>query len=87
MAVDYLFLSALQLLHLLFNALALWMFGSQIGERLGIEEFLEFYFFCTVAAAFTTVAVSYMHMPGTLSVDSRQLGRRAGFTACWWRSA
>jgi membrane associated rhomboid family serine protease len=52
------------LLHLLFNALALWMFGAQLESDWGSRRFLEFYFFCTVAAAITTVAVSYMHLPG-----------------------
>jgi membrane associated rhomboid family serine protease len=53
-----------QLLHLLFNALALWMFGSQLESDWGSRRFNEFYFFCTVAAALTTVAVSYTHLPG-----------------------
>lgn len=52
------------LLHFLFNALGLWMFGSQLESDWGSERFLEFYFFCTVAAAVTTVAVSYTHLLG-----------------------
>jgi membrane associated rhomboid family serine protease len=52
------------LLHLLFNALALWMFGAQLETDWGSKRFIEFYFFCTVMAALTTVAVSYMHLPG-----------------------
>ena len=59
-----------QLLHLLFNALSLWMFGSQIESDWGTKRFLEFYFFCTVAAALTTVAVSYMHLPGVSPVTT-----------------
>jgi membrane associated rhomboid family serine protease len=59
-----------QLLHLLFNALSLWMFGSQIESDWGTRRFLEFYFFCTVAAAVTTVAVSYMHLPGVSPVTT-----------------
>src|SRR3984957_11952298 len=39
----------LELLHLLFNALALWMFGSQLESDWGSKRFLEFYFFCTDA--------------------------------------
>jgi membrane associated rhomboid family serine protease len=53
-----------ELLHLLFNALALWMFGSQLESDWGAKRFNEFYFFCTIAAALTTVAVSYIHLPG-----------------------
>lgn len=52
------------LLHFLFNALGLWMFGSQLESDWGTERFLEFYFFCTVAAALTTVAVSYTRLLG-----------------------
>lgn len=52
------------LLHFLFNALGLWMFGSQLESDWGTQRFLEFYFFCTVAAAVTTVAVSYTHLLG-----------------------
>jgi membrane associated rhomboid family serine protease len=55
-----------ELMHLLFNALALWMFGSYLEGDWGTKKFLEFYFFCTVAAGLTTVAVAYMHIPGLL---------------------
>ena len=66
-----------QLLHFLFNALALWMFGSQIESDWGSKRFLEFYFFCTVAAALTSVAVSYMHFPG-LSPMTTTIGASGG---------
>jgi membrane associated rhomboid family serine protease len=66
-----------QLLHFLFNALALWMFGSQIESDWGSKRFLEFYFFCTVAAALTSVAVSYMHLPG-LSPTTTTIGASGG---------
>jgi membrane associated rhomboid family serine protease len=52
------------LFHLLFNMLALWMFGSQFESDWGRKQFLEFYFFCVVGAALTTVAVSYSHLGG-----------------------
>ena len=66
-----------QLLHFLFNALALWMFGSQIESDWGSKRFLEFYFFCTVAAGLTSVAVSYMHVPG-LSPGTPTIGASGG---------
>ena len=66
-----------QLLHFLFNALALWMFGSQLESDWGSKRFLEFYFFCTVAAALTTVAVSYMHVPN-LSPETATIGASGG---------
>ncbi len=63
-----------EVMHLLFNALALWMFGSQLESDWGSKRFLEFYFFCTVAAALTTVAVSYTHVlgvsPGTPTIGA-----------------
>src|SRR5258708_12978495 len=60
-----------QLLHLLFNALSLWMFGSHLESDWGSKRFLEFYFFCTVAAALTTVAMSYTHILGLSPVTTR----------------
>ncbi|MFZ0760204.1 MAG: rhomboid family intramembrane serine protease [Candidatus Sulfotelmatobacter sp.] len=65
------------LLHLLFNALALWMFGSQLESDWGSKRFNEFYFFCTVAAALTTVAVSYTRVLG-LSPATPTIGASGG---------
>jgi len=50
--------------HLLFNMLALWMFGAQFESDWGTKRFLEFYFFCVVGAALTTVAVAYTGLGG-----------------------
>lgn len=61
--ISYSFLH-FEILHLLFNALALWMFGSQLESDWGSKHFLEFYFFCTITAALTTVAVSYTQVLG-----------------------
>jgi len=47
------------LFHLLFNMLALWMFGSQFEMDWGPRRFLEFYFFCVVGAALSTMVVGY----------------------------
>ncbi len=74
--ITYSFLH-LELLHLLFNALALWMFGSQLETDWGSKRFLEFYFFCTVAAALTTVVVSYTHILG-LSPETPTIGASGG---------
>jgi len=74
--ITYSFLH-LELLHLLFNALSLWMFGSQLESDWGSKRFLEFYFFCTVAAALTTVAVSYTHILG-LSPGTPTIGASGG---------
>jgi membrane associated rhomboid family serine protease len=59
-------------LHLLFNMLGLWMFGSQFEMDFGERRFYEFYFWCVVGAALTTIAVgaigqvAYEHVPFAL---------------------
>ncbi len=50
-------------MHLLFNMLALWMFGATLEQDWRAKHFLEFYFFCAIGAALTTVGVSYSGMP------------------------
>ena len=37
-------------LHLLFNMLALWMFGVQLEQDWGTRRFLKYYFYCGMAA-------------------------------------
>jgi membrane associated rhomboid family serine protease len=56
--VTYSFLHA-NLFHLLFNMLTLWMFGSQFEMDWGRRQFLEFYLFCVIGAALTSVIVGY----------------------------
>jgi len=50
------------LMHILFNLLALWMFGAQLEMDWGYSLFVQFYFFCLVGAALTTIAVSFTHI-------------------------
>ena len=57
--VTYSFLHA-GLFHVLFNMLTLWMFGSQIERDWGYRQFLEFYFYCAIAAALVTVSIAYL---------------------------
>jgi len=52
------------ILHLLFNMLGLWMFGSQFEQDWRTKKFLEFYFFCVIGAGLTTIAVSYTGIGG-----------------------
>ncbi len=65
------------ILHLLFNMLGLWMFGAQLELDWGRKKFLEFYFFCVVAAALTTVAVSYTGLGGITPV-TKTVGASGG---------
>ena len=61
--VTYSFVHA-GVLHILFNMLGLWMFGAQLESDWGPKRFLEFYFFCVVGAALTTIAISYTGVGG-----------------------
>jgi len=57
--VTYSFLHA-GLFHLLFNMLSVWMFGGMIESTWGTRRFVEFYLYCVLAAAATTIAVAYI---------------------------
>lgn len=61
--VTYAFLHA-GLLHLLFNMLALWMFGAQLEQDWGYKIFMQFYFFCAVGGALTTIVVAFTGVLG-----------------------
>jgi len=50
--------------HLAGNMFGLWMFGSQFELEWGRRKFLEFYFFCVIGGALTTIAVSYTGLGG-----------------------
>jgi membrane associated rhomboid family serine protease len=57
--VSYMFLHG-GLFHLLFNMLALWMFGVDLERRLGTRFFIRFYFVAGIGAAATTLLVSLL---------------------------
>src|SRR5271166_4028694 len=61
--MTYAFLHA-GLMHILFNMLALWMFGAQLEMDWGYNLFMQFYFFCAIGAALVTVAVSFTRLLG-----------------------
>jgi membrane associated rhomboid family serine protease len=46
--------------HILFNMLALWMFGSEIELTWGTRRFLKYYFICGVGAAFCVVLIALL---------------------------
>ena len=60
--VTYLFLHA-GLWHLLFNMLALWMFGVELERSWGSRFFLKYYFVCGVGAAVTMLLLSLLPVP------------------------
>ena len=74
--VTYSFLHA-GVLHILFNMLGLWMFGSQLESDWGQKKFIEFYFFCVIGAALTTVAISYSGVGG-VSPQTPTVGASGG---------
>lgn len=57
--VTYMFLHA-GFGHILWNMLALWMFGAEIERLWGTAKFLRFYFACGIFAALTVVACAYV---------------------------
>jgi membrane associated rhomboid family serine protease len=59
--VTYLFVhSPTSLGHILFNMLAVWMFGVELERRWGTPFFAKFYAVCGVGAALCTVVVSML---------------------------
>jgi len=56
--VSYAFLHA-SIMHVLWNMLGIWMFGSTLEMDWGRKKFTEYYFWCVVGAAITTIAVGY----------------------------
>jgi len=61
--VTYMFLHA-GIFHILFNMLALWMFGGPVENVLGERRFVIFYFACVLGAACAQLAVMYLFQPG-----------------------
>jgi membrane associated rhomboid family serine protease len=49
--------------HLIWNMLALWMFGADIETAWGTRRFLKFYFFCGIGAGLCVVVLNYALLP------------------------
>jgi membrane associated rhomboid family serine protease len=59
--VTYLFVhSSTQFSHILFNMLAVWMFGVDLERRWGTREFVKYYFITGVGAGVSTILVSLL---------------------------
>jgi membrane associated rhomboid family serine protease len=57
--------------HILFNMLALWMFGKDIESAWGTERFLKFYFLCGVVAGICVVVLNYAFgSPGSTTIGA-----------------
>ena len=57
--VTYMFVHG-GLTHLLFNMLALWMFGTELERRWGTRYFLKFYFWTGIGSGLITLGVSWL---------------------------
>ena len=82
----YMFIHA-GLFHILFNMLALWMFGTELERIWGTRFFLKFYFVTGVGAAVLTsvLAAAFGPLAGALCLrHRRRVGCRS--TACCWRT-
>src|SRR5436309_11845598 len=62
--VTYMFIHA-GLFHIVFNMLALWMFGSELERIWGTRFFLKFYFVTGVGAALLTILASLLPFGAT----------------------
>jgi rhomboid family protein len=61
--------------HILFNMLALWMFGTELERMWGTPAFVRYYFTTGVAAAITTILVSLLPFSTTGRLyDSTTIG-------------
>src|SRR5450432_1652404 len=46
--------------HIIWNMLALWMFGADLERTWGTRRFLKFYFFCGIGAGICVVLCNYV---------------------------
>ncbi len=59
--------------HILWNMLALWMFGADLERDWGTRRFLNFYFFCGIGAGICVVLANYL-IPRYGNPDSLTIG-------------
>jgi membrane associated rhomboid family serine protease len=57
--VTYMFLHA-GISHVLWNMLALWLFGIELERTWGTARFVRFYFLCGICAGLTVIAAAYL---------------------------
>jgi membrane associated rhomboid family serine protease len=60
--LTYMFLHS-GIFHILFNMLALWMFGVELERMWGTRFFAKYYFVCGVGAALTTMILAFSPLP------------------------
>jgi membrane associated rhomboid family serine protease len=67
--VTYMFMHG-GLFHILFNMLALWMFGVELERMWGSRYFLKYYFVCGIGGALTMLALGLLPVPAFSSLYS-----------------
>src|SRR5258708_34888233 len=70
------------ILHLLFNMLALWMFGMPIEQAWGMRRFLKFYVLCGLAAGFCVIVANMLvrdWLTATLGASGAVFGLMVAF--------
>lgn len=84
--VTYMFLHA-DIFHILFNMLALWMFGVELERMWGTRFFVKYYAVTGIGAALVTIAVSLLpfgfadHMYGAVTIGAS--GAVYGLLIAW----
>jgi membrane associated rhomboid family serine protease len=81
----YLFLHG-GVMHLLWNMLALWMFGTELERLWGTNRFLRFYFICGVGAGLCVVIANYLFgnpSQGTIGASGAIYGLLAANAVLW----
>jgi membrane associated rhomboid family serine protease len=76
--VTYVFLHG-SLMHILFNMLALWMFGSELESTWGTRQFTKFFFICGVGAGLLSVLLSPNSTTVTIGASGAIYGILAAF--------
>jgi len=46
--------------HIIWNMLALWMFGADLEQTWGTRRFMQFYFFCGIGAGLCVIVLNYL---------------------------
>jgi membrane associated rhomboid family serine protease len=76
--VTYMFLHG-GFLHILFNMLSLWMFGSELENVWGARQFTKFFFICGIGAGLLTVLFSPGSAIPTIGASGAVYGILAAF--------
>jgi len=78
--VTYIFLHDTgQFFHILFNMLALWMFGSELESFWGTRQFTKFFFICGIGAGLLTVLLSPNSQVTTIGASGAIYGILAAY--------